>query len=639
MSNSLGLPLHLAGAAPNLSPSQCSSKLPSYLRPPSPDMDPEDVEYLSKKGAFTIPAPDLRDACLRSYFQYVQPCFPVLDMKRVQASINQSGPNPEKLSLLLFQAMIFVGSSWVDVRLLRKLGFLTRHAARKALHRKVRLLYDSDYEDDRICLVQCLILLTFWWEGPNENKDAWHWIGAAFSVSRTIGLHQPCAEETFGPEIARFRKRLWWTLLMRDTISSFGLSRAPRIRDDDHFVDMLEMEDFDIYDTNSAFMPGTVPLLVSTQGMFARLAIEMSRLCRILRKVLQLAYPESSSGQTASLYSNRQLNGLNKMTLPRKAPDIELLRICEQDLDRWRKEAPEGILHSRPMVESLEPFVKAELAHRGLLSMLYHTTLMALHRPRILTPSIVDIPIQTPSQVGQDQSRALVRYAAKEITRIGMDFYEADLVSSLSATCLGCLLSAGISHIFDMTSTQGPIRSEGLQRLHQSKRLLQEFSDAHIAADWCASILDKIYTQVQKRMPESEDNTSQQRGGALARSIQVQHEDASHSTLGENLTTSANLDNTPGKMASSAQTNGALATALRSVPGDVQFQAIDASGQSPNLGSLVAAQPPASPNEFTNILDLGDMWLDIAGMVNANAETDLLDKHVNWMGSHSFWGN
>ncbi|KEF52520.1 uncharacterized protein A1O9_11362 [Exophiala aquamarina CBS 119918] len=595
-------------------------------------MDPEDLECLTKKGALTVPAPDLRDACLRSFFQHVQPCFPILDLKSVQACVNESGPNSGKLSLLLFQAMMFVGSTWVDIRFLRKLGFLTRHAARKALHRKVRLLYDSDYEDDRICLVQCLILLTFWWEGPNENKDAWHWIGTALSVSRTIGLHQPCAEATFSPEIARFRKRLWWTILMRDTIASFGLSRAPRIRDEDHFVDMLEVEDFDVYDTDSDFMPGTVPLLVSQQRMFARLATEMARLCRILRRVLQLAYPESSSGQTASLYSSRQLTGLNKMTLPRKALDIEQLRICDQDLDRWRKEAPEGILHCRPMVEKFDPFDKAELAHRGLLSMLYHTTLMALHRPRILASSSVNIPTQTPAQVGQDQSRIVVRYAAIEITRIGMDFYEADLVSSLSATCLGCLLSAGISHIFDMTSTEVLIRSEGVQRLQQSKRLLQEFSDGHIAADWCTSILDKISTQVQMQVPAGEDNAPQRMCGAPARSIRVQHGDASYSTGGGHLAMAATLDNTRGKPTSSPETNGALTTGLGSLPGDIQFQGIDAFSQPSNPGPLVAGQPPGSPNEFTNILGLGDMWLDIAGIVNTNAEPD-------WIDSSTFWGN
>ena len=606
-------------------------------------MDPDAVKYLSKKGALTIPEPDLRDACLRSFFQHVQPCFPVLDVKTIQACINQSGPSPEQLSLLLFQAMMFVGSIWVDIRLIRRLGFLTRHEARKAMHGKVRLLYDSDYEDDRVCLVQSLILLTFWWESPNENKDAWHWVGAALSVSRTMGLHQPCAEETLSFEVSRFRKRLWWTLLTRDTISSFGLSRAPRIRDEDHFVDMLEMEDFDFHDTASDFMPGIVPPSVSKQRLFARLCIELSKLSRILRRILQLAYPESASGQTASLYSKRQLNGMNKMTLPRKAPDIEQLKLCDEELSLWRKRAPEEILHAPPMPENPKPFDRAELAHRALLSMMYYTTLMALHRPQILTSSTVNIPTQSPLQTGQDKSRTLVRYAAKEITKIGMDFYEADLVDSLSATCISCLLPAGISHIFDMNSTNELIRSEGSQRFHQCKRLLREFADAHIAGEWCINILDNISAQVQRQNFVSKDDVSQQRGGAAGPSTQRQHEDTTQSRPDLYLETAPNLDtNNVGKAAVSNQTtNGptaahqmdiSLAANTASLSSHVSFQAMDAFGQTPTLGTLGAAPEAAFSSEFANTIGLGDMWLDIAGMVSTDAES-------HWMGSDPFWGN
>jgi len=229
--------------------------------------------------------------------------------------------------------------------------------------------------------------------------------------------------------------------------------------------------------------------------------------------------------------------------------------------------------------------------------------------------------------------RTLVRYAANEITRIGMDFYEADLVGSLSATCLGCLLSAGISHIFDTASTEASIRSEGLQKLHQSKRLFQEFSDAHTAADWCTGILDKIYTEVQKQMPASADHAPPPSGVGPSHSIQVQQEAASHSAVGETLTIGAKPDNTIGNSAGSVQMNGPLATTtLGSFPGEDQFQAIEAFGQPPNLGPLVAAQPPGFPNDFTNILGLGDMWLDFAGMVNPNASMD-------WMRSDTFWGS
>ena len=38
-----------------------------------------------------------------------------------------------------------------------------------------QLLYDYDYEEDRFCSVQTLLLLTLWWEGPHEQKDGCYW--------------------------------------------------------------------------------------------------------------------------------------------------------------------------------------------------------------------------------------------------------------------------------------------------------------------------------------------------------------------------------------------------------------------------------------------------------------------------------
>lgn len=618
--------------------SQCLRELPDFLKPPPASIEPEDLEYLAKKGALTLPDPDFRDACLRSYFQNVQPCFPVVDVKAFQACIHGSGPKSDKLSLLVFQSMIFVGSIWVDIRLIRRLGFLTRHSARKVMHSKVRSLYDSDYEADRRCLLQSLILLTFWWESPNENKDAWHWIGAALSVSRTLGLHQPCAEETLSPEVARFRKRLWWTLLMRDTISSFGLSRAPRIRDEDHFVAMLDMDDFDFDVKVSESMPGIVSSSVSQQKLFARLCIELSRLCRILRKILQLAYPESASGQTASLYSTRQLNGMNKMTLPRKAPDMEQLKRCDEELSQWRERVPEEVLHARPLPDNPEGFDQAELAHRALISMLYYTALLALHRPRILNSSSVQINNQSPLQVEQDKSRSLVRYAATEITKIGMDFFEADLVKCLSATCLGSLLPAGISHIFDANSTDDIIRANGVQMHDQCRRTLQEFSDAHIAADWCINILDTVSTQVRKRKLERSINpgqghtdgptqVSQTQYGGVTEPEPVYPETASNlnrTAVDERRLPEEDTDH------GARQMHDAPVASLAPFPSHTSYQPVDAFGQMPNLELLAAASEEDRPNEYSNTIGLGEMWLDIAGMASTSGETDWMPIDALW---------
>jgi hypothetical protein len=38
--------------------------------------------------------------------------------------------------------------------------------AAMTFYKRAKALYDANYEDDRVTIVQALILLAWWWEGP-----------------------------------------------------------------------------------------------------------------------------------------------------------------------------------------------------------------------------------------------------------------------------------------------------------------------------------------------------------------------------------------------------------------------------------------------------------------------------------------
>lgn len=46
-----------------------------------------------------------------------------------------------------------------------------------------QLLYDFDYDNDRVDLVSSLLLLTYWYETPEDQKDTWHWMGTSLFPS------------------------------------------------------------------------------------------------------------------------------------------------------------------------------------------------------------------------------------------------------------------------------------------------------------------------------------------------------------------------------------------------------------------------------------------------------------------------
>ena len=113
--------------------------LPQYLRALPPRLLSEDIEYLQKKGALTIPDVDLRNELLRSYILYVHPFMPLLDLDDFFRAVQRSQGNEDPISLLLFQAVMFAAVAYVDINYLQRAGFESRRSARKFFFQKARV--------------------------------------------------------------------------------------------------------------------------------------------------------------------------------------------------------------------------------------------------------------------------------------------------------------------------------------------------------------------------------------------------------------------------------------------------------------------------------------------------------------------
>lgn len=115
------------------------SKLPPFIAPFSTQIPAEDLAYLSAKGALKLPENTLQTALLRSYFDYVHPFMPILDLERFLRSVATQEGEHDRTSLLLFQAIMFAGTAHVDMDHLRKAGFRTRRQARKTFFQRTRV--------------------------------------------------------------------------------------------------------------------------------------------------------------------------------------------------------------------------------------------------------------------------------------------------------------------------------------------------------------------------------------------------------------------------------------------------------------------------------------------------------------------
>ena len=100
-------------------------------------MSGDDVDYLWRIGAFSIPEKPLLNELLASYTEFVHPSMPVVDLHGFLRMINRNEGEP--ISLILFQAIMFIASAFVDVTYLCAAGFTSRKAARKALYERAKV--------------------------------------------------------------------------------------------------------------------------------------------------------------------------------------------------------------------------------------------------------------------------------------------------------------------------------------------------------------------------------------------------------------------------------------------------------------------------------------------------------------------
>jgi len=116
-----------------------SSELPRFIKPLPAKIGPEEIAYLEKKGALLVPNGTIRREMLRAYVEFVHPYMPLLDLHDFLAVIDCADGSKGQVSLILFQAVMFAGSAFIDMQYLHTAGYATRKEARKDFFQKTRV--------------------------------------------------------------------------------------------------------------------------------------------------------------------------------------------------------------------------------------------------------------------------------------------------------------------------------------------------------------------------------------------------------------------------------------------------------------------------------------------------------------------
>jgi hypothetical protein len=126
------------------------------------DLDNLELDILHQRGAFLLPPKPLCDELVEAYFRWVAPIVPIVNRSRFMRQYRDPKNPP---SLLLLQAILLAGSRVCTNPQLMDANGSTTPAA-MTFYKRAKALYDANYEDDRVTIVQALVLLGWYWEGP-----------------------------------------------------------------------------------------------------------------------------------------------------------------------------------------------------------------------------------------------------------------------------------------------------------------------------------------------------------------------------------------------------------------------------------------------------------------------------------------
>lgn len=412
------------------------------------DLDNVEIDILHQRGAFLLPPRVLCDELVESYFKWVAPIVPVINRSRFMKQYRDSKNPP---SLLLLQAILLAGSRvCTNPQLMDANGSTTPAAL--TFYKRAKALYDANYEDDRVTIVQALVLMGWYWEGPEDvTKNVFYWSRVATIVAQGSGMHRSVEGSQLSKADKRLWKRIWWTLFTRDRSVAVALGRPVHINTDDSDVEMVSEEDFveDDEDPNPEFPPD--PLHV-------QFFLQYVKLCEIMGLVLSQQYSVASKA--------RRQNAID-------------LTHSDMALADWLQNCPKEVYWEQPR----HHFWSA------LLHSNYYTTLCLLHRAH-MPPATAQKG--TFAEDNSYPSRNIAFQAAAMITSIIENLSAHDELRFCPAFVVYSLFSALIMHVYQMRSSVPSVVQATQDRMRVCMNALKDVSRVWLVAKMVYTLFESI---------------------------------------------------------------------------------------------------------------------------------------------------
>ncbi|KAL4787599.1 fungal-specific transcription factor domain-containing protein [Aspergillus varians] len=413
------------------------------------DLDNLELEILHQRGAFLLPPKPLCDELVDAYFKWVAPVVPIINRSRFMRQYRDPKNPP---SLLLLQAILLAGSRVCANSQLTDANGSTTPAA-MTFYKRAKALYDANYEDDRVTIVQALVLLGWYWEGPEDvTKNVFYWTRVAMVVAQGSGMHRSVESSQLTKPDKRLWKRIWWTLFTRDRSVAVALGRPIGINTDDADVGMLTEDDFveDEMDGPAEYPPDPVHV---------QFFLQYVKLCEIMGLVLSQQYSVASKA--------RRMNAMD-------------LTHSDMALADWLQNCPKEVCWQRQ-----RHHFWAALLHAN-----YYTTLCLLHRAHM--PPASSVPSSYRVEEMAYPSRTIAFQAAGMITSIVENLQTHNEIRYTPAFIVYSLFSALIMHVYQMRSSVPSVVATCQERINICMQALKDVSKVWLVAKMVHTLFESI---------------------------------------------------------------------------------------------------------------------------------------------------
>ncbi|KAF3072961.1 hypothetical protein CFAM422_005016 [Trichoderma lentiforme] len=294
--------------------------LPFIRRPELGHLSELDIKYMQLNGCFDLPPMPILNEFVRMYFLHVHPIVPLIEEGDFWDSF--SCANGEKISLLVFQAMIFAACAFIPGAIAEATGFDCPRSATAAFYKKAKILYDFEIESDPISLGQAALLFTFWPAGlrPGPAKSNSTWVSIAIRHAKSLRAHHLTSnagrikQSAIPPQTRISLRRLWWCCYIRDRILALGLRRTLRIQEK---YPPLVLEDFENEIHRSRVYK------VESKRRFFDIFIQISKLCVAVTDLLRICSTSEDGLESETSIADHH----------------KAMADCTAQLDEWYDEA------------------------------------------------------------------------------------------------------------------------------------------------------------------------------------------------------------------------------------------------------------------------------------------------------------